>query len=360
MNALSQAADLRSQAHTLAEQALFGDLFADVSTETIAQLHAQADALEAQAVVAPAPAPAPRGAGWRAKFSPNAEYYERSKTNILRAIQGTIKGAEAHSRKEALIAHESQYNSHVQKLAALKAKALRDGVVISYTVPVYPDSLKWVEPAPAPVSELSKRTYVVEDGGQVIGVRESSKREYAVAVIRRSELTPIAEVLSYHIDEARALAYRGGAAEFARCSLIITPVRELFTKAERNAAKRESKAAKAKSYTDRVNALSAKEKVDAIFEELLSPVSEPVAEIPSHDDDDLMAQWRAENRAGNGQSFGDPDDLTCDADVYEAAEIETARVICELNTPNCYLVSWSDDHYVVCDANGWWACRVAL
>ena len=111
-----------------------------------------------------------------------------------------------------------------------------------------------VEPAPAPVSELSKRTYVVEDGGQVIGVRESSKREYTVAVIRRSDLTPIAEVLSYHIDEARALAYRGGASEFARCSLIITPVREIFTKAERNAAKRAAKAAKAKSYSDRVNA----------------------------------------------------------------------------------------------------------
>ena len=159
MNALlSQAADLRAQAHTLAEQALFGDLFADTSAETIAQLNAQADALEAQAAVvapAPAPAPAPRGAGWRAKFSPNAEYYERSKTNILRAIQGTIKGAEAHSRKEARIAHESQYNSHVQKLEALKAKALRDGVVISYTVPVYPDSLKWVEVEPSPAEQLN-------------------------------------------------------------------------------------------------------------------------------------------------------------------------------------------------------------
>lgn len=255
MNALSQAADLRSQAHTLAEQALFGDLFADVSTETIAQLHAQADALEAQAVVAPAPAPAPRGAGWRAKFSPNAEYYERSKTNILRAIQGTIKGAEAHSRKEALIAHESQYNSHVQKLAALKAKALRDGVVISYTVPVYPDSLKWVEPAPEP---------------------------------------------------------------------------------------------------------SPAEQLNQIFDELLSPVSEPAPRIPAHDDDELLSQWRDANRAGEGRAFGDPDDLTCEADVYEAAEIETARVVCELDTPNCYLVSWSDDYHVVCDANGWWACRVSL
>jgi len=58
MNALlSQAASLRAQAHTLAEQALFGDLFASTSTETIDQLNAQADELEAQAA-APAPAPA--------------------------------------------------------------------------------------------------------------------------------------------------------------------------------------------------------------------------------------------------------------------------------------------------------------
>ena len=149
---LSQAADLRAQAHTLSEQALFGDLFASTSTETIAQLNAQADALEAQAAVV---APAPRGAGWRAKFTPDAEYYERSKTNILRAIQGTIKGAEAHSRKEARIAHESQYNSYVEKLEALKTKALRDGVVISYTVPVYPDSLKWVEVEPSPAEQLN-------------------------------------------------------------------------------------------------------------------------------------------------------------------------------------------------------------
>lgn len=50
MSALSQASDLRSQAQTLAEHALFGDLFADPSTETIAELNAQADALERLAV----------------------------------------------------------------------------------------------------------------------------------------------------------------------------------------------------------------------------------------------------------------------------------------------------------------------
>ena len=59
-------------------------------------------------------------------------------------------------------------------------------------------------------------------------------------------------------------------------------------------------------------------------------------------------------------AFGDPDDLTCEADVYEAAELEGARVVCALDTPDCYLVSWSDDYYVVCDCNGWWACRVSL
>lgn len=102
------------------------------------------------------------------------------------------------------------------------------------------------------------------------------------------------------------------------------------------------------------------EQLDAIFEELLSPVSETVSEIPAHDDDELLSQWRDANRAGEGRAFGDPDDLTCEADVYEAAELEGARVVCALDTPDCYLVSWSDDYYVVCDCNGWWACRVSL
>jgi len=102
------------------------------------------------------------------------------------------------------------------------------------------------------------------------------------------------------------------------------------------------------------------EQLDAIFDELLSPVSEPVSEIPAHDDDELLSQWRDANRAGEGRAFGDPDDLTCEADVYEAAELEGARVVCALDAPDCYLVSWSDDYYVVCDCNGWWACRVSL
>jgi hypothetical protein len=121
MNALlSQAADLRAQAHTLAEQALFGDLFASTSTETIDQLNAQADELEAQAA---APAPAP-------------------------------------------------------------ALAVNDDVE--------------VEPSPA-------------------------------------------------------------------------------------------------------------EQLNAIFADLLSPVSEPVGEVPAHDDDELLSQWRDANRAGEGRAFGDPD-----------------------------------------------------
>lgn len=152
---LNKAQDLLAQADALAAQALFGDLFAS-APDQIQALRDQAAQLtaQAQALASPASAAASRGKGWRAKFTPNAEYYERSKTNILRAIQGTIKGAEAHSRKEARIAHESQYNSHVQKLEALKAKALRDGVVISYTVPVYPDSLKWVEPSQTALDDL--------------------------------------------------------------------------------------------------------------------------------------------------------------------------------------------------------------
>ena len=106
------------------------------------------------------------------------------------------------------------------------------------------------------------------------------------------------------------------------------------------------------------------EQLNQIFDELLSPVSgsvaESVAEITAHDDDELLSQWRDANRGGEGRAFGDFDDLTCEADVYEAAELEGARVVCALNTPDCYLVSWSDDYYVVCDAHGWWACRVSL
>jgi len=81
---------------------------------------------------------------------------------------------------------------------------------------------------------------------------------------------------------------------------------------------------------------------------------------PRHDDNDIMDQWRDENLAGNGQSFGDDDDLTCEQRIEDAAKIEGARVLCELNTPDCYLVSWGDAYYVVCDCNGWWACRVTL
>ena len=82
--------------------------------------------------------------------------------------------------------------------------------------------------------------------------------------------------------------------------------------------------------------------------------------IPYFNDSDLLNQWRDVNRSGNGCSFGDPDDLTCEAEIYEAAELEGAQVLCRLDTPDCYLVLWHDDYYVVCDCNGWWACRVDL
>ena len=133
------------------------------------------------------------------------------------------------------------------------------------------------------------------------------------------------------------------------------------TIAQLNAQADELEALAAPAVNDDVEAEpSPAEQLDAIFEELLSPVSEAVSEIPAHDDDELLSQWRDANRAGEGRAFGDPDDLTCEADVYEAAELEGARVVCALNTPDCYLVSWSDDYYVVCDCNGWWACRVSL
>ena len=82
--------------------------------------------------------------------------------------------------------------------------------------------------------------------------------------------------------------------------------------------------------------------------------------IPAHNDSKLLSQWRDINRSGEGCAFGDPNDLTCEADIYESAELEGAHVLCKLNAPDCYLVSWADNYWVVCDSNGWWACRVDL
>lgn len=82
--------------------------------------------------------------------------------------------------------------------------------------------------------------------------------------------------------------------------------------------------------------------------------------IPTHNDSELLNQWRDLNRSGEGCSFGDADDLTCEADIYEAALLEGAHVLCALDTPDCYLVEWAEEYYVVCDCNGWWACRVSL
>ena len=87
----------------------------------------------------------PHRQGWRVNFNPDAEYYERSKSTILRAIGLTIEGARKHTHKEARLAHEAQYNSHVQALIKLKRKALKDGFDISYTIPPYPEELKYTE-----------------------------------------------------------------------------------------------------------------------------------------------------------------------------------------------------------------------
>jgi len=82
--------------------------------------------------------------------------------------------------------------------------------------------------------------------------------------------------------------------------------------------------------------------------------------IPAHDEAELLDQRRAANRKGAGCGFGDPDDYNCEEDIYEAAEREEALVICALNVPDSYLVSWFDEYWVICNANGWWACRVTL
>ena len=256
MNALlSQAADLRAQAHTLAEQALFGDLFASTSTETIAQLNAQADALEAQAAAAPA-----------------------SKVTFEKSAQGATSN-EAHS--------EIWLNGErVGRLTTLKW----GGVALTYTVEIF--SVNYRNPQPFHVEDYTHARAAL-----------AAARRYATDL-----LTAPAPAVNDDVEVEPSHA----------------------------------------------------EQLDAIFEELLSPVSEPVAVIPAHDDDELLSQWRDANRAGEGRAFGDPDDLTCEADVYEAAELEGARVVCALDAPDCYLVSWSDDYYVVCDCNGWWACRVSL
>jgi hypothetical protein len=101
---------------------------------------------------------------------------------------------------------------------------------------------------------------------------------------------------------------------------------------------------------------------DTATEDTTEDTAEDTApEIPAHDDAELLDQWRAANRAGEGCGFGDPDDYDCEEDIYEAAEREEeARVICALNVPDSYLVSWFDEYWVVCSANGWWACRVTL
>lgn len=282
MNALlSQAADLRAQARTLAEQALFGDLFASTSTETIAQLNAQADALEAQAAVvaAPAPAPAPESLrGWYTTLTVTCPL--TGKVIETRETDREFTHAVAYPPCKR-VKRYTVLSFHADEQAAHKSARRQGNTAGGYVV--------------LPVNDPRKPSAVpLNDTPAVWG---------KIAPRRWGILKP-----------APAPAPEPSAAE----------------------------------------------QLDAIFEELLSPVSEPVSEIPAHDGDELLSQWRDANRAGEGRAFGDPDDLTCEADVYEAAELEGARVVCALDTPDCYLVSWSDDYYVVCDCNGWWACRVSL
>ncbi len=85
----------------------------------------------------------------------------------------------------------------------------------------------------------------------------------------------------------------------------------------------------------------------------------PPPPVPHYNDNDLMNQWRAGNDAGDGEAFGDLAWGT-DSDIWEACHISDARFLTELHTPRCYLIEWNEDHWVVCDAHGWWAVPVTL
>ena len=66
-----------------------------------------------------------------ARFKPDDEYYQRRKNTILSAIQGTIDNARKHSHKQARVAHEAQYNSHVKELKKVQSNAKEDGFEVS-------------------------------------------------------------------------------------------------------------------------------------------------------------------------------------------------------------------------------------
>ena len=102
-----------------------------------------------------------RAEQWReereaARFKPDDEYYQRRKNTILSAIQGTIDNARKHSHKQARVAHEAQYNSHVKELKKVQSKAKEDGFEVSFVIPSYPEDLKWKdEPAPVVVDDTA-------------------------------------------------------------------------------------------------------------------------------------------------------------------------------------------------------------
>jgi hypothetical protein len=99
-----------------------------------------------------------------------------------------------------------------------------------------------VEEAPeAPVSELKKRTFVVEIDGQVVAVRETASKEYLVAM--GFKWGQSWRINSFHANTELALSYYGKDLQTST-NWEVLPTREIFTKEELKSAKASAKAYK--------------------------------------------------------------------------------------------------------------------
>lgn len=94
--------------------------------------------------------------------------------------------------------------------------------------------------APAVVSELKKRAFVVEVDGQIIAIRETASRDYGVAMGFKWPKGWI--VNSFHRNSELALSYYGKSLQTYNAKVF--PTREVFTKAELKSAKASAKAYK--------------------------------------------------------------------------------------------------------------------
>jgi hypothetical protein len=330
------AQELRAQADSLAAQALHGDLFSSPASEAkIQELRAQARALETETVSETVseveshdPLKTPRALiidQVVSSFSfANVAKVEISEDDRfiseLYILSGRIgfeyldEGFSTHDKFEEILDHEFELAKvkpyHWQLVAVSGVHAVK----MMWLKSMYPYSETEVET----VSETETVSEV-----EALKAKIGENRTLANKLLE--EMFELRDQIAAQ-DAVGKHGYRG-----ERSYLLLHATLQDKQIAYKNASK----------------------KFDQMLETLKA-----LLEIPSHDDDDLMAQWREANRAGEGQSFGDPDDLTCEIDIYDSAEIEGAQVLC--GAGEGYLVRWMDDHYLVCDAHGWWACRVTL